>query len=313
MKFHKNRIDELKKNLRRFSKEDTKLLGLESVESELVLCKQIIDSLRRVEFVRQISMREVSASRINPNLTEFDPLRAAIYFRNKGDLNEAFWLTFLATHCGKHEIYGWRLASALYGGFSVPSKWTWVEVSADPDSFIRWLDENRQMFLTRDNHYHFSNHRKYESLDVQRRFHTGLIVKSYVDWISNFGDHSKLLRNMHDKVGQHPEVLFDQLYTEVSNNVLRFGRLGTFDFLCMLGKLNLAPIEPGSTYIKTATGPKQGAMFLIEGNRNGCKQVKELEDTLKRLAQQLEIGMQELEDALCNWQKQPTSYFRFKG
>ena len=39
------------------------------------------------------------------------------------------------------------------------------------------------------------------------------------------------------------------------DTVQRFGRLGKFDFLTMLGKLGIAPIEPGITFLKGATGP----------------------------------------------------------
>jgi len=45
----------------------------------------------------------------------------------------------------------------------------------------------RHRRLNSENHYHFSNHRKYESVDVNKQNHTGIVVSSYVNWINQFG------------------------------------------------------------------------------------------------------------------------------
>jgi len=49
------------------------------------------------------------------------------------------------------------------------------------------------------------------------------------------------------------------------NDVERFGRTAKFDYLTMVGKLGLAAIEPGSTYMQGATGPLKGARLLFGG------------------------------------------------
>jgi len=69
----------------------------------------------------------------------------------------------------------------------------------------------------------------------------------------------------------------------------------------MIGKLELAAIEPGSTYMQNATGPLSGARLLF-GVHHGATQ---LDHWLIELEAQLGVGMQVLEDALCNWQKSP--------
>ena len=95
--------------------------------------------------------------------------------------------------------------------------------------------------------------------------------------------------------------------------VLRFGRLGKFDFLALLGRLNLAPIKPGSTYLAGATGPLRGARLLFGGSPTAQLNGTTLEEWLRELDAELDVGMQVLEDALCNWQKSPTNFEHFRG
>ena len=96
-------------------------------------------------------------------------------------------------------------------------------------------------------------------------------------------------------------------------DVYGFGRLGNFDFLTMIGKLHLAPIEPGSVYLQGATGPLAGAKLLFHGNRAFPTGAKRLGDRVDGLDSYLNVGKQVLEDSLCNWQKSPHRYVYFKG
>ena len=91
--------------------------------------------------------------------------------------------------------------------------------------------------------------------------------------------------------------------------ISRFGRLARFDYLTMIGKLGLAPIEPGSTYMQSSTGPVEGARLLFETNNSP----KTLDRWLVDLGTQLKVNMQVLEDALCNWQKSPDRFVPFRG
>jgi hypothetical protein len=96
-------------------------------------------------------------------------------------------------------------------------------------------------------------------------------------------------------------------------SVYRFGRLGKFDYLTMLGKLALAPVEPGSAYMTGATGPVAGARLLFSGDPKADLSALWLDARLVDLDAYLGVGMQVLEDALCNWQKNPTRFRRFRG
>jgi Alpha-glutamyl/putrescinyl thymine pyrophosphorylase clade 3 len=99
------------------------------------------------------------------------------------------------------------------------------------------------------------------------------------------------------------------------DDVVSFGRTAKFDYLTMVGKLQLAPIEPGSTYMQGATGPYQGALLLFCGNARAELSQSELEALLVQLECHLDLyfGMQVLEDALCNWHKSPGKFKPFRG
>jgi hypothetical protein len=94
--------------------------------------------------------------------------------------------------------------------------------------------------------------------------------------------------------------------------VKSFGRTARFDYLTMIGKLGLAPIEPGSAYLQGATGPVKGARLLF-GDAHAVLSLKELDIRLVQLGGELNVGMQVLEDALCNWQKSPQKFRPFRG
>ena len=81
----------------------------------------------------------------------------------------------------------------------------------------------------------------------------------------------------------------------------------------MVGKLGLAPIAPGSTYLSGSTGPLTGARMLF--GRAGVPRLtpKQLDVHLANLQQALELDFQVLEDALCNWQKSPSVFRAFRG
>ena len=62
--------------------------------------------------------------------------------------------------------------------------------------------------------------------------------------------------------GKIQDQVFDYLYRSM-DAVASFGRMAKFDYLTMVAKLGLAPIEPGSTYMPGATGPLSGARLLF--------------------------------------------------
>jgi Alpha-glutamyl/putrescinyl thymine pyrophosphorylase clade 3 len=302
------RADALDAKLIQFDADVENLLGIRDNIARSVLVEQMIESLRRIEFVYFVRDGKIDPRRADPSSHLFDPIRAAAYKIRRGESDEAFWLVFLSTHFGKHVKYGWGLTRAVYGG-SNGETWTWKRVSSSVDVFRKWLSDNETSLGAK---YAFSNHRKYQSLSALSNVGTGAVIASYVNWVSPPRNHMRLIHELHAKVGQNPKAVFDALYKSM-DAVMGFGRLGKFDFLTMLGKLGAAPIEPGSAYLVGATGPLQGARLLFRNDANASIKPRELDERLVRLDSYLGVGMQVLEDSLCNWQKSPMKFMSFRG
>jgi hypothetical protein len=286
-----------------------KLPGLTSDEHLECLAKQLWDSFRRIEFVHHIRDAKHDPRRADPTSSLFDPLKAAVIQARAGNIDEAYWLIFLAVHFGKHGSKGWELARKIYGKLGGPGRWDWAAIKNEGGNFRPWLAQNLDALSTE----RFSNHRKYESLRPESKDGTAAVFESYANWVRPYGTHQDMIRSIHKSKGQNPTVVFDELYRSM-DSVKRFGRLGRFDFLTMLGKLGIAPIAPGSAYLwHNATGPKKGARLLFGGDRHAPIAVRQLDEALMQIDQSLQVGMQALEDSLCNWQKSPTEYQYFKG
>lgn len=107
------------------------------------------------------------------------------------------------------------------------------------------------------------------------------------------------------------KATFEYLYRSMEA-IASFGRTARFDYLTMLGKLGLAAIEPGSTFMEGATGPYAGAVLLF-GRTSPPMSRSALDNCVIRLGARLGVGMQVMEDALCNWQKSPSAFKPFRG
>ena len=283
------------------------LPGISNPQNLACLVEQIIDSTRRIKYVTLIKSKTYSSTITDPSQIYFNPLKAAIWHRDQGDTDEAFWLVFLFVHFGKHHIDNWALIRAIYGSLSLGHIWDWKTINSNPGDFKIWLSQNQQRVKEEGR---FGNHRKYETLDAHHPMGTAEILLSYIKWISQYQTHSQMIQNAVIQVGNDPKRLFAYLYKSMSN-VIRFGRTAKFDYLTMIGKLELANLEPGSAYISEATGPRRGAKLLFGDHINA----KQLETHLRDLNEYLNLyfGWQVLEDSLCNWQKSPDHYIHFKG
>jgi hypothetical protein len=135
----------------------------------------------------------------------------------------------------------------------------------------------------------------------------GRVVADYVTWIGSCG-HAAFLTDVITRAGNDP---FDMLYREME--VTSFGRLAKFDYLMLLGRYGIANIVPSSAYLEGATGPRSGVGLLFTGARNTNTPTATLQRMLDELDADLVVGMAVLEDALCNWQKQPLRFVHFKG
>ncbi|MCG8094943.1 MAG: hypothetical protein JAZ17_15190, partial [Candidatus Thiodiazotropha endolucinida] len=243
------------------------------------------------------------------------PLKAAIIKKNEGNTNEAYWLALIATHFGKSAVSGWRLARDIYGGIYSKNIWTWNKVSEDPGAFKDWYNEVYETLISDGIVRRFGNHRKYETLlpDTYRSLPN--VFDSYVTWIGPDHDHETIFRSALKDAEGDKRAAFDILYKSMGQ-VVSFGRTAKFDYLTMVAKLSLSDIEPGKAYIVGSTGPRLGAKLLFYGNSKANIRSSVLETKLIDLDKSLSLGalgLQVLEDALCNWQKNPRRHVFFRG
>lgn len=304
------RANNYKNQITDFSAEVCHLPGVQSDNALDCLAWQLVDSVRRIEYCQHVAISAHHPDRMNPHSDLFDPLKAAVLQNRQGNSDEAYWLVFLATHFGKHHLDGWLLVKDVYGKLGGPGLWSWDQIIQNPESFRTWLAANQTNLQNR----RFSNHRKFESLKAHSSRGTADVFESYVKWVSPPRTHQAMIQHAHLQVGQNPKDCFNYLYKSMKT-VKRFGRLGRFDLLTMLGKLGISPIEPDSAYLwHNATGPLLGARLLFGTQRNGAVfSARTLDTKLLNLDAHLNVGMQALEDALCNWQKSPRAFRSFRG
>ncbi|ASL43982.1 hypothetical protein bAD24_I10850 [Burkholderia sp. AD24] len=299
---------ELDKKLRGYRFNGKPLLGIPTQAERDALVAQMVDSVARINFVKRIAERPISPERLDPKEVKmFDPLRAAIQHMRVGNIDEAFWLVFLFVHCGKHATKGYGLLRMVYGAFQDKFVWTWERFTQNPN-FAVWLGQHIDAIKQQRQEFPFGNHRKYESLDQ-----LNAVLSSYVSWIASNNSHEQFIAAAKAQVGDDPKVLFDHLYKSM-DEVQRFGRTAKFDFLTMVGKIGLVNIEPPSAYMVHATGPVRGARLLFSGAvDNNAISKPQLDELSVELDKALGVGMQVIEDSLCNWQKKPAEYLQFRG
>lgn len=299
---------QLEEELLSFDSGHHPLPGIHNTLSRAVLIEQILESIRRVAYPSVIRERGISDRRADPNHEMFDPLRAAILHQDRGQIDEAFWMVFLFVHFGKHARAGWRYAREIYGRLGAPERWDWTSTSTDPSGFRSWLDAHQDELMREGVPRGFGPHRRYQSLNAYSPTGTGAAVESYIEWVDPPRTHHRLMQDVIELSNGDPRRAFDYLYQGMKK-VTSFGRLARFDYLSMVGKLGLAPIEAGSTYMKGATGPLKGARLLFGAHESTATQDR----WLGELDARLNVGMQVIEDALCNWEKSPYVFIPFRS
>lgn len=280
------------------------LPGVQDPRALEALSLQFVASLRREAYYRLVQRQPVSPSRADPDSPSFDPERAIAFHVQSGNPDEAAWLIFLMTHFARPVDTGWRRLADVYGQLG-RGVWDWRSVSAGPAAFAEWLAANWESVRGK-----FGNHRKYESLRPNANRNMAQVVADYVQWIGQNG-HARFFADIVRRAGNDPRTIFDVMYNEMP--VVSFGRLARFDYLMLLGRYGLVPIEPGSAYLDGATGPRSGVSLLFTGRRDSNMATAELQVMLDELDRSLRVGMEVMEDALCNWQKSQFSFVHFKG
>lgn len=299
------RAAELRGLLQQYESSNGPLPGLASATVREVFIAQLIDSERRVQYVRQLGTRPISDAVLTSGGRIFDPLRGALLMAQRGKHDEACWLVFLSAHFARNRRTEWQLAGDFYNQLGSGGQWTWTEASGRRQDLLDWLDANRVALTSAGGR--FGNHRKYESLGTSG---TGQAITTYIDWVGP--NHRDLFARVAPSTAV-PRERFAQLYKSMAE-VARFGRVGRFDYLTMLYKLGLADIEPDACHIDgSATGPKDGARLLLMGGLSQGVRAAALESQLAVLCDVLRLTFDVLEDALCNWQKSPAVYVFFAG
>ena len=283
------------------------LPGLAAESAREAFVAQLIDSSRRNRYIEHLRTADLSDRVTDPGSPAFNPLMGAIVMARRGDFDEACWMVFLYTQFGRHRRNGWALAARFYGRLGSGERWNWQAVKNDIEGVREWLGANSEAM--RAPGAGFGNHRKYESLQGVGGGATGQTIQTYVDWggESHAAKFAQTTAHCAD-AAERFAALYDSLQT-----VMRFGRVARFDYLSTLGKLGLADITPDLAYLSSSSGPVQGARIVYGHLTADELRPRQLELRLRALRAALDVPYDVLEDALCNWQKSPTSYVPFRG
>ena len=190
----------LRTQLLEFDRQHCVLHGARRSRELEVFVAQLVESVRRIDFVSSIRGRDIAPGRADPGAKIFDPLRAAIFHHRCGNLEEAFWLVFLFVHFGKSRKGGWGYVREVYGRLGASVWWDWRRVSRNPKGFQYWMALNHDRVRRNAVPGGFGNHRKYESLRD-----TGAVVASYVAWVAPPKSHMSIVRGALRAANRDPE------------------------------------------------------------------------------------------------------------
>ena len=287
-------VDELQTN---WNQAIQKLLGCKIDKTVLyVLAKQSNDSIRRIDIYKTYRLRAIQAAE---EKRDFFHTSNPFVLSQRSDLNvkNKIWLIYLATYFGKSESSGWNLF--LRAAFDGNNQFILFEkIEADIEKYFRYL-ESFDFFENAN----FSNHRKFtkKALDGEKGF---------------FRSMTYLVENIEDFCNSE-KIEFHEMY-KMAIEIPNFGRLASFDFTSSSVKCGLKVNEPQSMYASHSTGPLQALGLLLRlCNREVTRQSQiELSNHLVQwFNENTDIFMvgQVLEDAICNWQKNPRKYIYYKG
>lgn len=296
----------------RFEADSEVITGIEDPRSREVFIRQILDSKAREGYIATLLERPLDPLSTDPRHNAFHPLKAAVLHKKAGDFDEAVWLVYIYVHFGMHPLTGWWYASRMYGGCdSGPDAWwTWSRTAEDPIGFRYWLDDHIEDFHATERPHGFGNHRKYLSLNAWSEQGTGAAIASYVEWVlAAGGDHAERFASL---AKNSPGETFDSIYRSV-DQVRQFGRTAKFDYITMLSRLGLVDALASHAYLGGATGPLKGSKLFFFGDRVAQIPRREVEARLNAFVHSTGVAPDILEDALCNWQKDPLNYVRFSA
>lgn len=86
----KVRASELEARLKAFDSNERALPGIHSNQRREAFLEQLVESIRRIEYVSFLRDEKFDSARADPSQDIFDPLRAAVYWIREGNPDEAF-------------------------------------------------------------------------------------------------------------------------------------------------------------------------------------------------------------------------------
>lgn len=260
------------------------------------LSKQTKDSIRRIKIYD--NYRERANLAVEQN-RPFDSTNNPLVLAQRADLSiqNRIWVIYLATYFGKSETSSWD----LFNRASFDKNKTFIKIEmirANTQKYFEYL-QSFDFFETTK----FSNHRKYTK-------------KALVGNKGFFRSMNYVLENLESFI-QEQEFEFDEMFL-LSKRIPNFGRLAAFDFSSSLVKCGLNVKEPLSMYARNSTGPLRalGLLLRLTDSVDTDNTRKELSDDLVRWFNEhsnIFMAGQVLEDAICNWQKNPNTYTLYKG
>ena len=229
-----------------------------------------------------------------PFTDSWDPRRAIVQWNRACDVEEATWLTFLTSYFAAAEDDDrWRSVRTVYSGFG-EHRIGWRAVYQDATAALAPCTSRAKEYGS----LRFGNHRKNEPLKAGHRYGVEAVVRSYITLVKRLGNGSQA--QMFSRYSGDAGLKFHKLLVEVTG-VLRFGRLGAFDFLTLLGTLGVYPLEPAHLYLEGSSWPLEGAKRLL-GAPDRAK-APELDSRCCAVARDLGVSLAVMEDALCIWHK----------
>lgn len=268
--------------------------GLTLTSGAALFAEEVARSVARINGVRLPAANPLDGVATNPADPAWDAWRAIVWHDRCGDKEEATWLAFLATHFGRREGDDdpWRSTRAVYSAFG-EGVLSWEQVVASPAD----ISTVCQGHAEECHRLKFGNHRKFETPRPGHPLGVDAVLRSYVEGIIQRTGGRQVALFSVPNVGAagRSERLMRKL-----RFVKRFGRTALFDLLTLLGNSGVYDLTPGRVHLVGPTGPLRGAKKMF-GNADN----RRLEAYANEMATRLDIPIQAVEDALCNWQKHP--------
>ena len=285
--------EELEERVAALAAED-RVPGLTLTSGAGLFAEEVARSVARIDGMRLLATSPLDGVITNPADLAWDAWRAIVWHDRCGDKEAATWLAFLATHFGRRneDDDPWRSTRAVYSAFG-EGVLSWERVAASPAD----ISTVCQVHAEECCRLKFANHRKFETPRPNHPLGVDAVLRSYVEGIIERTGGSQA--TLFSVPNESPTGRFERLMRELQF-VKRFGRTALFDLLTLLGNLGVYDLAPGRICLVGATGPLRGAKMMFGG-----ADTRTLEARANKMARRLDVPIQAVEDALCNWQKHP--------